>query len=87
MIHLTREREVTMSVLFRQLGLDKLSVDERLDLIDDLWESIEGDQPAGEFVIPEDHRRELERRIADADANPDAGIPFAEWKAKLAADF
>ena len=73
-----------MSALFQQLGLDKLSLAERLDLIDDLWESI--DDGSGQFEIPEEHRRELERRIADADANPDAGIPLAEWKARLAAD-
>jgi len=43
-----------------------------------------GDVDTG--MIPEEHLLELKRRIADADANPDAGIPLAEWKAKLAAD-
>jgi putative addiction module component (TIGR02574 family) len=75
-----------MSALFHRLGLDKLSETERLELIDDLWDSFGDPEGIEAFEIPEEHRRELERRIADADANPDTGIPLAEWKARLAAD-
>jgi len=71
-----------MSILFEKLGLNLLSQSERLELIEELWDSL--DDPLEEFEIPEWHIEELKRRIADAEANPDDGIPFAEWKARNA---
>jgi putative addiction module component (TIGR02574 family) len=71
-----------MSAPFQQFGLDKLSIADRLDLIDDLWDSI--DDPIEPVEIPESHLNELKRRIADTDANPGAGITLAEWKARNA---
>ena len=35
-------------------------------------------------VLPEGHRVELERRLADLDENPDAGSPWEEVRARLA---
>ncbi len=73
-----------MSITLEQFGIDRLPVAERLELAELLWESVEVDpipQP-----IPDWHRIELERRIAAADADPGAGIPFdvakARWLAK-----
>ena len=55
---------------------DQLSVPERLELISQLWDSIpESDE---DFPIPEWHREELERRLAEADAAPEAGIPWEQ---------
>lgn len=56
-----------------------LSVSERLDLIGLLWDSI----PDDELPIPEWHREELERRLAAADANPTAAIPWEDVKKRL----
>ena len=56
-----------------------LSVDQRLDLIGLLWDSI----PDEELPVPEWHRLELERRIAAADSDPAASISWEEVKRRL----
>ena len=60
------------------LDIDRLTVEQKLDLIGQLWDSIpEADLPP----LTEAQMRELERRIADADANPHLGRPWEEVKA------
>jgi putative addiction module component (TIGR02574 family) len=54
----------------------RLSVRERLRLMDLIWDSLRETDPAS--VIPEWHYRELERRDAAAQADPDAGTPWSE---------
>jgi putative addiction module component (TIGR02574 family) len=58
-----------------------LSVEQRLELIGELWDSIP-DSP-DELPDPEWHRAELKRRLAAADADPDAAIPWPEVKKRL----
>lgn len=58
------------------LGLDKLSVTERLDLIETLWDSLPEQVSAQE--IPDGHLVELAKRRADASANPGAGKPWRQ---------
>ena len=58
-----------------------LTVEQRLDLIGELWDSIP--DSLDELPIPEWHREELERRLAAADADPDAAIPWKEVKKRL----
>jgi len=58
-----------------------LSVAQRLALISELWDSIP-DSP-DTFPVPAWHREELDRRLAAADANPDAAIPWEEVKRRL----
>lgn len=53
----------------KSLGIDRLGVEERLALVDEIWESICAD--AGTFPLTDAQRTELDRRIADDDANPD----------------
>jgi putative addiction module component (TIGR02574 family) len=61
--------------------IDQLTVPQRLELISQLWDSIpESDE---DFPIPEWHKQELERRLADADAAPEAGIPWEQVRADL----
>lgn len=57
-----------------ELNIDKLSTDQRLELIGLLWDSLSESLEA--MPVPDWHRRELERRLADADASPEAGIPW-----------
>ena len=64
-----------------QLDVHQLSVSQRLDLIATLWDSIP-DAVEG-MPIPEWHLRELETRLAAADADPDSAIPWQEARAAL----
>jgi putative addiction module component (TIGR02574 family) len=64
-----------------QLNVDELTVEQRLELIALLWDSIPDTLEA--MPIPKWQRQELERRLADADAHPDTGIPWEEAKARL----
>jgi putative addiction module component (TIGR02574 family) len=68
-----------MSTLQR-LGIDRLSKEDRLHLIGEIWESL---TPIDELEIPESHRQELDRRLAAADADPAAGRPWEEVRARL----
>ena len=58
-----------------------LTVEQRLELIGELWDSIP--DSLDELPIPEWHREELERRLAAAEADPDAAIPWEEVKKRL----
>ena len=69
-----------MAMTLEQFGIDRLDTSERLELIDLLWSSIPED---GSFTPPEWHLRELERRIAAADAIPTGGKPWEEVLARL----
>ena len=62
------------------LDIDRLTVEQKLELIGLLWDSIP------EEALPpltEAQLRELDRRIAKADANPHLGRPWEEVKARL----
>ena len=70
-----------MGSTLHQLGIEGLSVAERLELIGLIWDSIIVVEP--EYPVLEWHLRELERRRADADTDPIAGIPCEVVKARL----
>jgi putative addiction module component (TIGR02574 family) len=70
-----------MSSTMQALGIDRMSVPERLSLIEEIWDSIVAAQET--FPIPEWHKQELDRRLAACEANPDAGSPWEEVKARL----
>ncbi len=73
-----------MSETLKQFGIDRLDIPERLKLIGVIWDSIVDTKAAQ--PIPEWHQREIERRLAAADADPGAGIPWEEIKARLIED-
>lgn len=58
-----------------------LTVEQRIELIGELWDSIPDSVEA--MPVPEWHREELERRLAAADAEPDAAIPWEDVKRRL----
>jgi putative addiction module component (TIGR02574 family) len=64
-----------------ELDIQQLSVPERLELIGRLWDSIPDTTEA--MPVPEWHKEELERRLASADADPNAAIPWDEVKKRL----
>ncbi len=69
-----------MSVSLEKLGIDQLNPSERLELIGLIWDSL---GPMTVADVPEWHRREIDRRRAAADADPDAGSPWEEAKKRL----
>jgi putative addiction module component (TIGR02574 family) len=71
-------RTSSMSLNLSQFGIDRLDAQQRVELIGLIWDSLPDDAP---YTPPNWHIQELERRIAAADANPNAAEP---WEAVLA---
>jgi putative addiction module component (TIGR02574 family) len=67
-----------MALTLEQFGIDRLNPEQRWELIGLIWDSLPDDAA---FTPPEWHLRELERRVAAADADPGAAEP---WEAVLA---
>ena len=65
-------------------ALFKLPVAERLQLVEDLWDSIAAERESE--PIPEAVLAELRERKARFDADPASGISWAEAKRRLNAD-
>lgn len=59
----------------------RLPPSERLDAIVELWDSLE--HQAELFPLSDEERIELDGRIAEDEADPDAGIPWAELRRRL----
>ena len=72
-----------MGVSVKTLGIDRLDVDERLALVEEIWASICVDAKA--FPLTDMQRAELDRRVADDDAFPDDVVPWSEIKASARA--
>ena len=55
-----------------------LPIPERIQLVEDIWNSIAQEANARPDVLPltEPQRAELDRRIADADAHPEEAVPW-----------
>jgi putative addiction module component (TIGR02574 family) len=70
-----------MSLQLPDLDIDHLTIEQRLDLIALLWDSIPN--PIDNLPVPEWHERELDRRLANADADPTSAIPWEQVKAQL----
>jgi putative addiction module component (TIGR02574 family) len=70
-----------MAPTLQELGIERLSPAERLDLIAAIWDSLS--DSLEELPMPEWHRRELERRLAACEADPTAGSTWEEVKARL----
>lgn len=57
-------------------GLRKLPLDERIQLVEDLWDSIAEDQNA--LPLTPEQRAELDRRLDAYEADGDPGRPAEE---------
>lgn len=66
-------------------ALRRLSVPERLRLVEDLWDSIAEDAPDAAFPVTPELAAELDRRLAEHEANPDDVVAWADVRARLRA--
>lgn len=72
-----------MPASMKEFGIDRLSVEDRLQLAQEIWESIAAE--ADQAPLTEAQRRELERRLQDSIDRPDAVVPWEEVKARALA--
>ena len=72
-----------MTPTIHSLGIDRLSSDQRIQLVEEIWDSIPDDDL--EPVLTEDQRVDLQRRIAGYEADPKNGSTWEEVKARLGA--
>ncbi len=72
-----------MAPTIEELGLDRLSLEDRLAVAEAIWESVA--REAEGTPITEAQRAELERRLNDSIANPDAVLPWEVVKARALA--
>jgi putative addiction module component (TIGR02574 family) len=64
-----------------EFDFNKLSIAERIQLAEDLWDSIPPEGP--EIPLTEAQKAELDQRLADLERNPDAGEPWEAVRARL----
>ncbi|HKB36649.1 MAG TPA: addiction module protein [Gemmataceae bacterium] len=74
-----------MAPSLQKLGIDKLSIEDRLALIQAIWDSIATEPHPP--LLTEAQRQELERRLAAHEANPEDVIPWEQVKAEALARF
>lgn len=72
-----------MNASVKSLGIDRLPLDERLALVEEIWDSIAAD--SGAIPLTEPQRAELEKRIAEDDAHPHDVTPWEQVKASTLA--
>jgi putative addiction module component (TIGR02574 family) len=62
--------------------LRALPLEQRLKLIEDLWDSIEADTDA--LPLPDWHRAEIDRRLDALDTGASVGAPWEEVRRRIA---
>lgn len=74
-----------MTPTLQALGIDRLSVEDRIALATAIWESIAAEPHPP--LLTEAQRLELKRRLADHAANPDDVVPWEQIKSEALARF
>ena len=64
-------------------ALRRLSVAERLQLVEDLWDSIAQDAPDEALPVTPELAAELDRRVAEHEHEPNTALPWEELRAAL----
>jgi len=72
-----------MVATVQSLGINKLSRDERMSLVEEIWNTIADEQTP--MLLTDAKRKELQRRIDEDEASPDDGMPWEQFKAQLLA--
>ena len=64
-------------------GFDDLTIEEQIEYVQALWDRIAAKE--SDVPVPDWHREILHERLADLDANPDAGRPWEDVERDLLA--
>lgn len=59
----------------------ELSIAERIELVQDIWDSIASVPESLELT--KDQKAEIDRRLEKLDRNPDSAIPWEDLKARI----
>jgi putative addiction module component (TIGR02574 family) len=63
------------------IKIDSLNVEERLELIESLWESLVVDP--SNVPITDAQKQMLDERLAEIETGDDAGVPWEEVRARI----
>lgn len=66
-----------MAPTIQALGIDQLSRDERIELVQEIWDSIASEYSTAS-LLSEPQLAELRKRVADDDAHPDDAVPWEQ---------
>lgn len=70
-----------MATTMKALGIDQLSIADRLALVMEIWDSIAPNPEA--LPLTEDLKRLLDRRLGELDANPTNVLTWEEIQAHI----
>ena len=65
---------------FESLGINRLTVAERITLVQQIWDSIEAE--AEQAPLTEAQKHEIDRRLTAHETNPGAAIPWEQVEAE-----
>jgi putative addiction module component (TIGR02574 family) len=68
-----------MSPSLQALGIDRLSLDDRLTLVQEIWDSIAAESERASLTEAQKH--EIDRRLTAHASNPGAAIPWEQVEA------
>jgi putative addiction module component (TIGR02574 family) len=72
-----------MNPTMQDLGIDRLTPEQRIALALEIWESLGDDRPRGRLT--DEQRAELARRDAELDANPGIALTWEQIRASIEA--
>lgn len=74
-----------MASTLQTLGIDRMSVEDRIALATEIWDSIAAESHPP--FLTELQRQELDRRLADQAAHPEDVVPWEQVKADALSRF
>jgi putative addiction module component (TIGR02574 family) len=72
-----------MAVLMVELGIDRLTAEDRLALVNEIWDSLAADVEGTPLPLAWQH--EIDRRLAAHQANPESAVPWERVEAEALA--
>ena len=72
---------MAMVATMKELGIDRLSPEQRIALALEIWESLGDARPTGRLTA--EQRAELARRDAELDANPGIAMTWEQVRASV----